>query len=168
MTGTPAASLVRFERSLAEVLRLLADRETIGDIAERSGHDLPPASWSLLEHLEARGSLRVSEIAACHGVDISSVTPRLKTLENAGLITRERSTTDARVFMITITPRGSHALESVHAVRREILAHIITEADANQISAATEILSRIAARLSMTDDRLGHHATNRLSVTPSN
>jgi DNA-binding MarR family transcriptional regulator len=145
---TERSTLDELERSLAAVLRLLADRTTTGDIARRSGYDLPPASWGLLEHLDARGALRVSDIAACHGVDISSVTPRLKRLENAGLVSRERVPTDGRAFLINITLEGSRALESVHAARREILERTVGETDTLQLAVTAEVLSRIAHHLS--------------------
>jgi hypothetical protein len=75
---------------------VLTGRATLHDISRRSGHDLPPASWALLEHLDQRGALRVSDIAACHGVDVSSITPRLKALEQSGLVVRESLTSAAR------------------------------------------------------------------------
>lgn len=133
---------------MAAVTRLLADRATVGDIARRSGYDLPPASWTLLEHLDARGPLRVSEIAACHGVDISSVTPRLKRLEQAGLVSRERVPTDARGFLIRIAPEGRRALESVHAARRELLSQAVGDADPALVGAAAALLAQIADHLS--------------------
>lgn len=133
---------------MAAVLRLLTDRATMGDIARRSGYDLPPASWALLEHLDARGAMRVSEVAACHGVDVSSVTPRLKRLENAGLVCRDREPTDARAFLISIAPEGRRALESVHAARRELLEQAVGDADTAQVVAAADLLRRIAERLS--------------------
>jgi DNA-binding MarR family transcriptional regulator len=140
--------LDELERSLTAVLRLLTDRAITGDVALRSGYDLAPASWSLLEHLDARGALRVSDIAACHGVDISSVTPRLKRLEKAGLVSRGRVPTDARASLISISSEGIRALESVHAVRREILAQVVGDADGAQLSVTAEVLSRMAHCLS--------------------
>ena len=142
------AMLDDLERSLAAVLRLLADRATTGELAQRCGYDLPPASWALLEHLDARGTLRVSDIAACHGVDVSSVTPRLKRLESAGLVQRGRAPSDARAFLISIAPEGVQALESVHSARREILRQALEGTDLGQLAGATEVLDRIAARLS--------------------
>lgn len=139
--------LEELERSLSAVVRLLADRGTTGDVARRSGYNLPPASWSLLEHLDARGALRVSDIAACHGVDISSITPRLKRLEAAGLVARERVATDARAFLISITEEGIRALESVHAARRDILAQAVDGSDAIPLAATAKVLSQLAQRL---------------------
>lgn len=139
-----ASRLDELERALSSVVRLLADRATVEDVARRSGHDLPPASWTLLEHLDARGSLRVSDIAACHGVDISSITPRLKRLETIGLVAREREPTDARAFLISITADGIAALESVHAARREILAHAVGDVDIHNLTITAEVLKRVA------------------------
>lgn len=136
------------ERSLATVLRVLSDRAMTGDVAERCGYDLPPASWALLEYLDAHGTLRVSDIAACHGVDVSSITPRLKRLESVGLVSRERAPTDARAFLISITDEGSHALESVHAARRETLHRAIDGIDASRVASAADVLRRIANHLS--------------------
>lgn len=140
--------LDQLERSLAAVLRLLADRATASDLAEACGYDLPPASWSLMEHLDTHGSLRVSDIAACHGVDVSSVTPRLKKLESAGLVERQREPMDARAFRISITPEGARALESVHAARRAILRHSLDGIDPAHVTSASEVLCRVAAHLS--------------------
>jgi DNA-binding MarR family transcriptional regulator len=139
-----------FERSLAHVTRLLTERARLGDIARRSGHELSPASWALLEYLDSIGTMRVSEIAACYGVDVSSVTPRLKALENTGLVARETLASDARVSLMSITPLGTRALESVHAVRREIVADALANTDRTQVQAATQVLDTIAAFLGAT------------------
>jgi DNA-binding MarR family transcriptional regulator len=153
MKRTPAVD--ELEGSLAAVVRLLADRATVEDIARRSGYALPPASWSLLEHLDARGALRVSDIAACHGVDISSVTPRLKRLEAAGLVTRDKVPTDARAFLISITHEGIRALESVHAARRDILEQLVDDIDTAHLAVTAGVLAQIAHRLSEEPTALG-------------
>lgn len=149
---TETSAFDELERSLAAVLRLLTDRAAMSDIARRSGYDLAPASWSLLEHLDARGALRVSDIAACHGVDISSITPRLKRLEQVGLVSRGRVSTDARAFLISISPDGIRALESVHAARREIVAQALGNTDAARLSVTAEVLARMARYLSSESD----------------
>lgn len=141
-------ALNELETSLATLLRVLSDRGTVDDVARRSGYDLPPASWSLLEHLDARGALRVSDIAACHGVDISSVTPRLKRLETAGLVGRQREPGDGRAFLITITAEGVSALQSVHIARRDLLEEVVDDIDPPRLADAAEVLSHMARRLS--------------------
>lgn len=148
MTGVADdATLDDLERSLAAVARLLADRAIASDVAERCGYNLPPASWALLEHLDTHGALRVSDIAACHGVDVSSITPRLKRLEKDGLVTRGRVSSDARAFLISVTTEGTRALEKVHATRREILCRALKGTDPAHVTGATDVLRRVAAQL---------------------
>ena len=100
-----------------------------------------------------RGSLRVSDIAAYHRVDVSSITPRLKALEQSGLVVRESLPTDARVSIISITAFGRQALESVHAVRLEIIARALAGADDGQVAAATAVLDAVAGCLAVPDER---------------
>ena len=144
----PLGEVDRSERALSALTRILNERHTQLDIARRSGHDLPPASWALLEHLDARGSMRVSDVAACHGVDVSSVTPRLKALGNAGLVSRRGADHDRRVALITLTDEGRRALEDVHAARAELLHRALEAVGEQHLSAATEVLSRVTGHLS--------------------
>lgn len=145
----PAAEvLAQLERGLAQLLRWMEDRETLGDLAHRSGHALAPASWALLEHLAARGSMRVSDVAACHGVHPSSIIPRLKALEQTGLVDRGADAADARVSIISITTAGRDALDSIHAARQEALGAVLPGMDSVAIETAADVLASIAQRLS--------------------
>jgi DNA-binding MarR family transcriptional regulator len=144
-----AATLDRLERGLVALLAWLNDRATIGDLARRSGHTLPPASWALLEHLDRRGSMRVSEIAACHGVHTSSVTPRLQGLEEQGLIERGSDPADGRVSIITLTPTGCAALQSIHTARQQALASALEGIGADELERAAEVVGAIAERVAV-------------------
>lgn len=159
-TGS-TGGLEDLERALSVMLRRLSDRGTAGDLAARSGVDLPPASWSLLEHLEARGSLRVSQIAACHGVDVSSVTPRLQRLENAGLVERKRAPGDGRVSIISLAPDGVRALQRIHQARCEILRGAADGIDDAALAAAADVLGRIGAELSADETDRGDGTDGR-------
>jgi DNA-binding MarR family transcriptional regulator len=140
-------TLTDFEQALTLVLRLLTERGRLEDVARRAGHELPPASWALLEHLDRLGALRVSDIAACHDVDVSSITPRLKALENAGLVARGALPTDARVSMIEITARGRRALERLHAAWREIVGEAVGDVAPEQLAVAARVLASMATQL---------------------
>lgn len=52
------------------------------------------------------GTISVRDLGCKLYLDSGTLTPVLKTLEKAGLITRRRSTRDERVLMITITETG--------------------------------------------------------------
>lgn len=129
------------------LLRWLQDRATIDDLARRSGQALPPASWALLGHLDTHGAMRVSDVAACHGVHTSSIVPRLQTLERAGLIRRGGQPGDARVSIISITATGRRALARIRAARQAALTAALEGIDAQSIATAGDVLATIAARV---------------------
>lgn len=156
-----ATTLARFERALAEVAHLLGDRATAEDLVARCGHDLPPASWALLEYLDGHGPMPVSDVAACHGVDVSSVTPRLKALEAGGFIARHRLAEDARVHVISITDAGLAALARLHEARRSFLAGAIADVAQADLAVATGVLELIATRLSTAEERVRHRTARR-------
>ena len=74
-------------------------------------------------------------------------------LEQSGLVVRESLPTDARVSIISITAFGRQALESVHAVRLEIIARALAGADDSQVAAATTVLDAVAGCLAVPDER---------------
>lgn len=145
----PKAStdVVRLERTLWKVITGFGHRDVAADIARQAGHVLPPASWALLEHLDSLGPMRVSDIAACHGVDVSSVTPRLQALEREELVKRDTDPEDRRASVISIGPAGRTALDRIHAARSAILAEALSGVNLDDIAVADILLARISARL---------------------
>lgn len=71
--------------------------------------------------------MRVSDVAACYGVDISTVTPRLKALEKTGMVTRERGREDGRVSIIEISSKGKLALSGVRAAQKDLIIQALSE-----------------------------------------
>jgi DNA-binding MarR family transcriptional regulator len=83
-----------------------------------------------------------------HGVQVSSITPHLKALESARLITRQRDASDGRVHLIEITSIGAEALRRFHDARRGLLAGLVGDGiDTEQISVASAVLERVAHQL---------------------
>lgn len=137
----------RLERSLWAVILGFSRRDVAAGLTRHAGHALTPASWSLLEHLDSLGPMRVSDIAACHGVDVSSVTPRLQALEREGLIARGADPHDRRASVISIGPAGRLALERLRTARGEILAEALAGARDEHVAIASALLMRIADHL---------------------
>ncbi len=141
------SELVRLERTLWEIVAGFSHRDISAEIARQADHVLPPASWALLEHLDNNGPMRVSDIAACHGIDVSSVTPRLQALERAGLVDRGSAPDDRRASVISIGAAGRVALDRIHTARFKILADALAGTGAENIAIANILLERISARL---------------------
>lgn len=155
------AAVQRLEHGLVTLLRWLQDRATVDQLARQSGHALPPASWALLGHLDTHGAMRVSDVAACHGVHTSSIIPRLNALQATGLIQRATPPGDARVSLISITNAGRRALSSVRAARQAALSEALDGIDARSLATTGDVLAMLAASLTNEPQR-DHHRTRRL------
>ncbi|MHA6731586.1 MarR family winged helix-turn-helix transcriptional regulator [Devosia sp. A369] len=147
------SGLARLERTLWDVVTSFSHRDVSAKIARQADHMLPPASWALLEHLDTDGPMRVSDIAACQGLDVSSVTPRLQALERAGLVERGHSPDDRRASVISIGAAGRVALDSIHTARLKILADALSGVEAEDITIANTLLEKLSTRLKQNSER---------------
>lgn len=119
----------------------------MAETARSTGRALPPGSWALLEHLSQQGPARVSDLAACQGVEVSSMTPRLQALEVEGLIERSRDASDGRVSVIAIGGPGREALQRMHAARVEAIADALGPQDRERLGQLIPILERVSQSL---------------------
>ena len=85
--------------------------------------------------------------AALHGVEVSTVTPRLQSLESAGLIERHRDPADGRVSMIAIGPAGREALGVIHDARAELMARALPAEDLAALRPLVPIIERLSDQL---------------------
>jgi DNA-binding MarR family transcriptional regulator len=113
-------------------------------LAKRSGSDLSTTSIVLLEHLEAGGVQRVSQIADYQKIGVPALTPRIKSLEAAGLIRREADPVDARASLISLTESGRLTLARIREARCGILADALQDMDPEVMATAADALTRIA------------------------
>lgn len=127
------------ERAVGALLRSLGGR--------RPGSILPPASVTLLEHLDALGTRRVSQLAECQKIGLPAITPRLKDLEAAGLIRRDVDPADARVSLISLTRKGRATLARIRNARCQLIAEALKDVDPGSVTTTAQVLGRIAAAL---------------------
>ena len=67
--------------------------------------------YIVLMVLWERESVHVGQLGEILRLDAGTLTPLLKRLEKAGLVTRERSKEDERITVISITPEGNQLKE---------------------------------------------------------
>ncbi len=108
----------------------------------REGEATVQQFW-LLHQLRSRGALSVGEVASALGVSQSSATIASKRLEVAGLVTRQRRSTDERVVEIRLTDAGCDKVESWRQRRRDAVAELLEPLD----QAEREELARLVARV---------------------
>ncbi|MGC2032101.1 MAG: MarR family transcriptional regulator [Steroidobacteraceae bacterium] len=75
--------------------------------ARRTGQiDLGPGRFAILALINENPGLNQTLLSRASGRDKSTLTPALRDLEKRGFISRHRSTTDGRAFVLHLTSKG--------------------------------------------------------------
>lgn len=107
------------------------------------GSTLPRGMRSVVFTL-AFGPLRISEIAREEGIGQPAATRVVARLEALGLVRRERSATDRRIVMVTLTDRGRTELDLLRGQSRRLLREALRGRSARELrrmQAAAEALA---------------------------
>lgn len=89
------------------------------------------------------GTISVRDLGRMLYLDSGTLTPVLKTLEKAGLITRRRSAQDERVLMVTVTPEGAALKAQAQEIPGVIRA--CTGLDSQEQQQLIQLLNKILA-----------------------
>jgi len=98
-----------------------------------------------------RGETTVKELAEALRLDYGTVSPLLKRLEAAGLVSRERSARDERSVLVAVTGRGEELRERAARVPGSLLT--TTGLDATGVERLREELWQLARRAQSVADR---------------
>ena len=92
-------------------------------------------------------SIAVSEITQRLILNTNTVTPILKRMEAQGLITRQRSASDERKVMITLTPKGKHLQAEAASLPEKLVAGLASEdmqaADLDKLKDQLQFIIRV-------------------------
>jgi DNA-binding MarR family transcriptional regulator len=108
------------------------------------GETLDQSAIVALHILRGAGSPRLSELATAIEVDASTASRLVRTLELAGLVSREPDPDDRRASRIVLTEQGCARLDEFHVRRTELLTkamHDWTETDKDTFAT---LMSRFA------------------------
>jgi DNA-binding MarR family transcriptional regulator len=81
--------------------------------------DLDRASYLAARTLEATGPISLKRLAARLGVDASTMTRQIATMEGAGLLHRYVDPDDGRVSLVELSSTGRRKMRTVRRARRE-------------------------------------------------
>jgi DNA-binding MarR family transcriptional regulator len=126
-------------------LRLLRRARAADDVEM----DLDGPRASALSVLVFGGPQTLSGLAAIEQVSPPAMTKTVTALEDAGLATRTRSTTDRRAVVIAATARGRAVLERGRAARVRTIAALIAKvprSDRRVLARAADIIAGALAR----------------------
>ena len=114
-TVDDADPLEVLETELVQLQRALERLARRSDIHR----DLDRASYLLARTLEATGPISVKDLASRLGLDATTVTRQVATMERLGLLDRHSDPNDGRVKLIELSPNGRRKMRAVQRARRE-------------------------------------------------
>ncbi|MFK0192133.1 MarR family winged helix-turn-helix transcriptional regulator [Kitasatospora sp. NPDC090308] len=138
-----APELARLETALSALVRWSESRHVRAEVARLAGCDMPPSALRLLEHFAAAGPMRVSDIAECLRIDVSTASLQLRRLRADALVSRSADPADGRCGVIAITAEGRRVLDAVRAARCGLLAEVFGATPPEQLGRAADVLGLV-------------------------
>ncbi|MDP9101296.1 MAG: MarR family winged helix-turn-helix transcriptional regulator [Actinomycetota bacterium] len=126
---------------LERELNVLA-RRLVRPVQLLAGGTLDRADYLALGRLVDDGPMRLTTLAALLGLDLSVVSRQVRSLEAAGLATREPDPVDARAALVGATPQGHAALLETRRKRGEVLTGVLSAWPAGDRREFVRLLAR--------------------------
>jgi DNA-binding MarR family transcriptional regulator len=139
-------TLARIEDSLTTIVRQANLPRVRQRLLAEAGLSIDASAYPLLRALGTLGSSRLTELAAEVGLETSTVSRQVKSLQTAGLVTREVDPTDGRASALTLTADGIRALRKVQEARRRLMRELVADFSTSEQRMLAALLGRLADR----------------------
>lgn len=142
--------VVVIEEAVVTIVREFALVSTQERLIGAAGVPVERAGVGVLRCVSERGEIRVSELAQFLGVDTSTMSRHVRSLERAGFLIRSVESSDRRACRVGLTSAGVEVL----GLLREARHRYFTELLAGWTSDEREVLALLLGRLA--DEVLEH------------
>lgn len=132
--------LGRLEAGVSALVRWSESKHIRAEVARRSNCDLPASELRLLEHFDLSEPMRISDIAECLQIEVSTVSLQLRQIRRDGLVAAIPDERDRRITRIAITPSGRATMARVRAARRDLLAEVLDQVPTADLDRTAEVL----------------------------
>jgi DNA-binding MarR family transcriptional regulator len=126
---------------LTSLLRAMKELHT--QVVERSDLPCEVAGTFVLGRLAVSGPVRLTQLAHELGLDPSSVSRQVSSLERNGLVAKERDPRDLRAQQLALTDRGLAAVTSLREARAQALSLLMPGWSDDDLAALTAALGRL-------------------------
>jgi len=126
------------------MLGKMLDRLSVQYIRELGGVSL--AEWRVLAHLAIMGSRSASEISTAALVDRAEVSRAVRSLEEAGLLTRVDNPRNRKSSLLVLTDAGKAVYDRVHKERRAFFDGLVADLSRDELDILDGLLLRVARR----------------------
>ena len=139
--GDPATgdALGLVETELAMLTR------TLEGMSRRSTlyQELDRASYVLARTLVTAAPVSINGLAELVGLDATTVTRQVATMETAGLVRRKRHATDRRISLVELTALGRRRMDAVRTAREERIGDLVADWSEHDRAAFGRLLGRL-------------------------
>lgn len=132
------------QQALGVVARRAKDLGLHERLGARVGYPLEGPYYGTLSRLATTGTATVSELADLLNLELSTVSRRVRVLEDRHLIEREPGT-DRRTSHLRLTPEGEQMFHALEQGWREMLSEIVEDWDDEDVERFSELFTRFAA-----------------------
>lgn len=109
-------------------------RKMSREVSEALQFPVMGPQMELLEFLASRGPVKMSDLAAELGISLGAVTALADRMARAGMIERQRSTSDRRVILLVLTDHGQRVLEQIAQARNTVMKKYFGKLTAGELS----------------------------------
>jgi DNA-binding MarR family transcriptional regulator len=98
--------------------------------------ELDRASYLMARTLDTTGPVSINRLASILGLDATTVTRQVATMEATKLVVRRSDPSDGRISLISLSPKGRRTMRAVQLARKERIASLLddwTEEDRRQL-----------------------------------
>lgn len=113
--------------------------------ADFDHHQVGPLGGMLLLTVGEHGSIDIQSVVDLLGRDKSQISRLIQRFERKGLLTREKSATDARVSVLSLTKLGKEQVESIKDVLTVIVDGLFNALPAGEKATFAKTLERVLA-----------------------
>ncbi|MCF6745912.1 MarR family transcriptional regulator [Blastococcus sp. KM273128] len=135
------------ERIERELTLLVQRAQRVHLHAESSAQPLERSAYLILGRLRDEGPLRNGALAALLGLDASTVSRHVASLQQAGLIAREADPEDGRACRLRLTATGHRAVAATRKARRGLVRELLNSWPADDRRTLAALLERLNAGL---------------------
>lgn len=109
-----------------------------------AGVSVERAGFGVLRCLSERDELRVSELAQFLGVETSTMSRHVKSLERGGLVARAEDPLDRRAARVGLTPAGDGVLRLLREARHRYFTELLVGWSEDDREVLAPLLDRLA------------------------
>lgn len=117
-------------------------------LVEAAGSDVDHAGYLVLKRIQVDGPIRITDLADLMGVEPSTASRHVQTLEENGWLEKQPQTEDRRVILAGVTPSGLAVVERVETERHRIFDRALADWPDEDVDRFVELFERFASDLS--------------------